>query len=290
MMDTTKRPPWLKVRYKAGYDFTKVENLLEQLHLNTVCEEAACPNKGECFNRKTATFMILGRVCTRSCTFCNISDGSPDLIDPEEPAHIATAVRELDLRHVVITSVTRDDLTDGGSAHFAKVISAIRADDNETIIEVLIPDFQGDEAALNRVIAAGPHIINHNVETIPSLYPGVRPQADYRQSLELLRRVKAASSDIYTKSGMMLGLGEKEEQVIQVFRDLREVGCDFLTVGQYLSPSDKHHPVEEWVHPDQFDKYGKIAMELGFIHASSAPLVRSSYLADEAMKSIQDNA
>ncbi len=286
-MDRTKRPDWLKVRYKAGYDFTKVENLLEELHLNTVCEEAACPNKGECFNRKTATFMILGRVCTRSCTFCNVADGSPEAINPNEPANIAKAVRELGLRHVVITSVTRDDMTDGGSAHFADVISAIRADDGDTIIEVLIPDFQGDEAALGRVIAAGPHIINHNVETIPALYPGVRPQADYRQSLELLRRVKDQSKSIYTKSGIMLGLGEKEDEVIDLFRDLRNVGCNFLTVGQYLSPSQKHHPVVEWVHPDQFDKYGKIAMEMGFLHASSAPLVRSSYLADEAMKSIK---
>jgi len=287
ILDRTKRPDWLKVRYKAGYDFTKVENLLEELHLNTVCEEAACPNKGECFNRKTATFMVLGRVCTRSCTFCNVADGAPDLIDPAEPENISTAVRELGLRHVVITSVTRDDLSDGGSAHFAEVISAIRADDGDTIIEVLIPDFQGDEADLNRVIAAGPHIINHNVETIPCLYPGVRPQADYRQSLELLRRVKAADKGIYTKSGIMLGLGESEDQVIEVFRDLRSVGCDFLTVGQYLSPSEKHHRVVEWVHPDQFEKYGKIAMDMGFLHASSAPLVRSSYLADEAMKSIK---
>ena len=286
-MDKTKRPDWLKVRYRAGYDFTKVENLLAELKLNTVCEEAACPNKGECFNRKTATFMVLGRVCTRSCTFCNVADGSPDTIDPSEPQNIARAVRELGLRHVVITSVTRDDLTDGGSAHFAEVISAIRSDDGEAIIEVLIPDFQGDEAALNCVIKAGPHIINHNIETIPKLYPEVRPQADYRQSLELLRRVKQSGGDIYTKSGIMLGLGEKEDEVIKVFGDLREVGCDFLTVGQYLSPSDRHHPVIEWVTPDQFDKYGKIAMDMGFRHASSAPLVRSSYLADEAMKSIK---
>lgn len=286
-MDRTERPPWLKVRYKAGYDFTKVENLLAELHLNTVCEEAACPNKGECFNMKTATFMILGRVCTRSCTFCNVAGGSPDAVDPAEPANIATAVRELGLRHVVITSVTRDDMSDGGSAHFAEVINAIKADNNETIVEVLIPDFQGDEAALRTVIEAGPHIINHNVETIPSLYPGVRPQADYNQSLELLQRVKAADRGLYTKSGIMLGLGEKEEQVLEVFRDLREVGCDFLTVGQYLAPSAKHHPVVNWVHPDQFDKYGRTAVEMGFIHASSAPLVRSSYLADEAMKSIK---
>ena len=286
-MKTTKRPDWLKIRYKAGYDFTEVENLLEKLNLNTVCEEAACPNKGECFNRKTATFMILGRVCTRSCTFCNVTGGKPDLIDPLEPAHIAEAVKELQLKHVVITSVTRDDLPDGGAGHFAKVINTIKSEYSDAVIEVLIPDFQGDKNALQVVINEEPHIINHNIETVPALYNEVRPQADYRQSLQLLERVKNGSTNIFTKSGIMLGLGEKEEDVISVFKDLREAGCDFLTVGQYLSPSEKHHPVIEWVHPEQFDKYHEIALDLGFLHASCAPLVRSSYLADEALKTIK---
>ena len=285
-MNMNKRPDWLKVRYKAGYDFTRVENLLERLNLHTVCEEAACPNKGECFNRKTATFMILGRICTRSCTFCNVAGGIPEKIDPLEPAHIAEAVKELKLKHVVITSVTRDDLSDGGSGHFADVITTIKSEYSDTVIEVLIPDFQGDEKALRTVIQAGPDIINHNVETVPSLYPEVRPQADYRQSLELLSRVKKINSSIYTKSGMMLGLGETEEQMLGVLRDLRSAGCDFLTVGQYLSPSDLHHPVVEWIHPDIFDKIHDSAMELGFLHASCAPLVRSSYLADEALEAI----
>ncbi len=288
-MKITNRPEWLKVKYKAGYDFTRVENLLDRLHLNTVCEEAACPNKGECFNRKTATFMILGRVCTRFCTFCNVTGGNPEVVDSEEPANIAQAVKELELKHVVITSVTRDDLPDGGAAHFADVIRAVKSEYDKVIIEVLIPDFQGDENALNLVISASPHIINHNVETIPSLYHEVRPQADYRQSLQLLERVKTLNNLIYTKSGIMLGLGETEYDVINVFKDLRSAGCDFLTVGQYLSPSKQHHPVVEWVHPDQFARLHDKAMELGFLHASCAPLVRSSYLADEAMKSIRND-
>ncbi|MDC7227114.1 MAG: lipoyl synthase [Spirochaetales bacterium] len=286
-MSRTNRPDWLKVRFKAGYDFTGVENLLERLKLNTVCEEAACPNKGECFNRKTATFMILGRVCTRSCTFCNVSGGKTETVNPFEPENIAQAVKELELKHVVITSVTRDDLSDGGAGHFVEVINSIKSKYNDVVIEVLIPDFNGNEDALNTVISAGPDIINHNVETIPSLYDEVRPQADYHQSLELLRRVKNKNKSIYTKSGIMLGLGETQKGVLAVFRDLRDAGCDFLTVGQYLSPSDKHHPVVDWVHPDIFDSYHKAAIDAGFLHASCAPLVRSSYLADEAVKAVK---
>ena len=208
-------------------------------------------------------------------------------VDSDEPANIAEAVKELELKHVVITSVTRDDLPDGGAAHFADVIRTIKQAYSEVIIEVLIPDFQGDEEALNLVIDEKPDIINHNVETIPLLYSEVRPQADYEQSLTLLKRVKSVNPAIYTKSGIMLGLGEDESRVIEVFRDLRSVGCDFLTVGQYMSPSESHHPVVEWIRPEQFDRYREIAMEIGFLHASCAPLVRSSYLADEAIKSIR---
>ena len=286
-MQMNNRPEWLKVRYRAGEDFTAVEKLIEDLHLNTVCDEAACPNRGECFNRKTATFMILGRVCTRNCKFCNVESGRPEVINPQEPENIAIAIKKLGLKHVVITSVTRDDLPDGGSKHFADVINAVKSLSDSTVVEVLIPDFQGDLDALKTVIEAGPHIINHNVETIPSLYKNVRPQADYKQSLELLERVKKYSPDIYTKSGMMLGLGEKEEDVINVMKDLRAIECDFLTIGQYLSPSEKHHPVIEWIKPEIFDMYGKTAEKMGFKYASCSPLVRSSYLADEAMKSIQ---
>ena len=285
-MSSMKRPDWLRVRYKAGYDFNKVEELLERLNLHTVCEEAACPNKGECFNRKTATFMILGSVCTRNCAFCNVSGGKPEEVMAAEPANIAEAVKELGLKHVVITSVTRDDLPDGGAAHFADVIRKIKESAGQTIIEVLIPDFQGDKDALKTVINAGPDIINHNVETIPALYSEVRPQADYRQSIELLGRVKELSDNIYTKSGIMLGLGESDDEVFRVFEDLRSVGCDFLTVGQYLSPSEAHHPVIAWITPEHFTHIGKTALEMGFKHVASAPLVRSSYLADEAMEAV----
>ncbi len=287
MKSNSGRPEWLKVRYRAGADFSFVENLLESLNLNTVCEEAACPNKGECFNRKTATFMILGKVCTRNCTFCNVSGGTPEDVLSSEPENIAQAVKELKLKHVVITSVTRDDLPDGGSDHFANVITAIKKAYSDVIIEVLIPDFQGVTDDLKKVIYAGPHIINHNIETVPRLYDEVRPMADYRQSLELLEKVKTFSDKIYTKSGLMTGLGEKTDEVIEVFSDLRKAGCDFLTVGQYLSPSDKHHPIIEYTTPEQFDMYAEKAMKLGFLHVSSAPLVRSSYLADEAMKNIK---
>ncbi|MBI9103168.1 MAG: lipoyl synthase [Spirochaetales bacterium] len=286
----SKRPDWLKVRYRPGQDFKEVEEILTALHLHTVCEEAACPNKGECFNRKTATFMILGRVCTRNCRFCNVSDGSPDLVDPEEPAHIAEAVKRLGLRHVVITSVTRDDLEDGGAGHFAAVITAIRRASEKVVIEVLIPDFQGDSDALDTVIEASPDIINHNVETAPRLYPTVRPQADYEQSLELLRRVKERAPGIYTKSGFMLGLGEEVPEIHQVMADLRKVDCNFLTIGQYLAPSGEHHPVISYITPEQFDDYGEEGKRQGFLHVSSSPLVRSSYLADEAIKSLRNEA
>ena len=284
-----KRPDWLKVRHRGGLDFTEVEELLDRLNLHTVCEEAACPNKGECFNRRTATFMILGRVCTRACTFCNVTGGKPDIVDPAEPGNISEAVKELRLKHVVITSVTRDDLPDGGASHFSDVIRSIRDNSGEVVIEVLIPDFQGSEESLKLVANAGPDIINHNVETIPSLYPEVRPQAHYKRSLELLSRVKSYSNSIYTKSGIMLGLGETEPSVIEVFRDLLEAGCDFLTVGQYMPPSKKHHPVIEWIRPEQFEYLRKTALSLGFKYVSSAPLVRSSYLADDAIKSIRRN-
>lgn len=282
-----KRPEWLKVKYKVGANYTEVSELLENLNLNTVCHEAACPNVGECFNRRTATFMILGKVCTRACTFCNVSTGNPDDINSAEPGNVAKAVKKLNLKHTVITSVTRDDLSDGGSAHFAQTIRAIRQTSPQTVIEVLIPDFRGNEEALDSVIASGPDIINHNVETIPSLYSEVRPQADYQQSLNLLKSVKLKSSEIYTKSGLMVGLGEKQEDVLDVMKDLRDANCDFLTIGQYLSPSKEHHPVVEWIHPDIFEYYNKTAFEYGFLHASCAPLVRSSYLADEAMENLR---
>lgn len=276
-----KKPDWLKIKIQRGQELSQVEELLKRLSLHTVCEEANCPNLMECFNRKTATFMILGKVCTRNCTFCNVTKGQTEPLDPEEPAHVAQAVKELNLKHVVITSVTRDDLQDGGAGHFSKVIGKIKELDKKVVVEVLIPDFQGDSTALSKVVKAKPEIINHNVETVPVLYPSIRPMAVYERSLELLRNVKAMDSNILTKSGIMLGLGEKEQEVVEVLRDLREADCDLLTIGQYLSPSKHHHTVVEYVHPEIFEKYRELGMELGFKHVASSPLVRSSYHADK---------
>lgn len=279
----TKKPEWLRMKIQGSHVSSEVNSILDDLSLNTVCKEANCPNRMECFNRSTATFMILGSVCTRNCTFCNVTKGEPQKLDIEEPRKVAIAVDKLKLRHAVITSVTRDDLPDGGALQFAQVVKEIRNLGKTITVEVLIPDFMGDAEALAMVIAAKPEIINHNVETVPGLYPKVRPKAIYERSLELLRRVKEADSDILTKSGIMLGLGETEEAVVDLMKDLRNVGCDILTIGQYLAPSSKHHPIIEYVHPDIFTKYKKIGDELGFKNVVSAPLVRSSYHADEVL-------
>lgn len=277
-----RKPKWLKVNLHGAEKLVQVKNMLRRLSLHTVCEEANCPNIVECFGRKTATFMILGSVCTRNCTFCNVTKDFPIAVDPQEPAHVLEAVKELGLKHVVITSVTRDDLSDGGANHFAKVIRNLSSLD--VAIEVLIPDFQGDMAALALVIEAKPKIINHNIETVSRLYPAVRPKADYSRSLKLLEKVKETQSSIHTKSGIMVGLGEKKEEVIAVLRDLRSVDCDLLTVGQYLAPSEKHHPVVEFIHPEAFKEYEQVAYELGFKYVASGPLVRSSYHAEEVSK------
>jgi len=281
----SSKPDWIRIKVRNNENLAEVEEILNRLSLHTVCEEANCPNRMECFSRKTATFMILGRVCTRNCTFCNVEKHTPQPVDNDEPVHVAQAVAEMKLRHVVITSVTRDDLPDGGAGHFARVIEEIKKVDDKVIVEVLIPDFKGNKDALLLVVKSKPEIINHNVETVPRLYSSVRPMAVYERSLELLKNVKSMDEDIHTKSGIMLGLGEKEEEVIEVFKDLRNVGCDFLTVGQYLVPSKKHHPVIEYVHPDVFEKYKTIGLELGFKYVASAPLVRSSYMADKALES-----
>lgn len=276
-----KRPEWLRVKLQGGGRKKQVEDMLKRLSLHTVCEEANCPNLMECFNRKTATFMILGKNCTRNCTFCNVTKGHVEQVDPQEPVRVAQAVIELGLKHAVITSVTRDDLEDRGAGHFAEVIRRIKELDESVVVEVLIPDFKGDTKALSKVVEAKPEVINHNIETVPRLYPTVRPMAIYRRSLELLKNVRAMDSDTLTKSGIMLGLGEKEEEVIETLKDLREAGCDLLTIGQYLAPSSKHHPVIEYIHPDIFEKYKNIGMELGFKFVASSPLVRSSYHADQ---------
>jgi len=280
------KPDWLTIRGSALAERQQMNHLLADLHLNTVCQEAACPNMVECFGRKTATFMILGAQCTRGCTFCNVTEGTPSTVNQEEPASLAEAVRRLGLLHVVITSVTRDDLPDGGAQHFANTIREVNKVNPTTTVEVLIPDLKGDHEALNLVIQAKPEVIAHNIETIPDLYTKVRPQADYHRSLQVLSYIKEKSPKTYTKSGIMLGLGEKPEQVIQVLLDLREVNCDFVTIGQYLPPSKLHIPLVEYIHPSQFLQYETIAYELGFTHVASGPLVRSSYHADDAMNHI----
>ncbi|MDO7786619.1 lipoyl synthase [Desulforamulus aquiferis] len=274
-----RKPEWLRVKLQGAEKTHEVKEMLDRLSLHTVCQEANCPNLIECFARKTATFMILGSICTRNCTFCNVTKGQTQALDPKEPDNVAKAVEELGLKHAVITSVTRDDLPDGGAHHFSRVIEKLRA--TQVIVEVLVPDFQGSGEALATVINAKPHILNHNIETVPRLYPSVRPRASYARSLELIKSCKELDNSIFTKSGIMVGLGEQEEEVISVLRDLRLAGCDLLTIGQYLAPSDKHHPVIEYIHPDLFKRYRDVAYEMGFKYVASDPLVRSSYHAAE---------
>lgn len=277
----TKKPEWLRIKMQGGNVSTKVQNLISDLSLNTVCDEANCPNRMECFQRGTATFMILGRNCTRNCTFCNVTKAKPDEVDPMEPEKIAKAVSKLGLKHAVITSVTRDDLEDQGANQFAKVVEEIRKSTPEITIELLIPDMQGNKELIDIILNSEPNILNHNVETVPELYNKVRPMAVFERSIELLGYVKKTKPNIKTKSGMMLGLGETKEQVINVFKRLREVNCDILTLGQYLQPSKAHIPVVEYISPEQFDEYKKIALSMGFKKVASAPLVRSSYYAED---------
>ena len=280
----TAKPDWIVKRVPFGPERRQIEKTLKTLSLHTVCEQAGCPNLGECFCQKTATFMILGNQCTRNCTFCQVQKGAPLPVDPMEPEHVAQAVKQLELKHVVVTSVTRDDLPDGGAEHFARVIQAVRGASPQTTVEVLIPDFQGNLQALQTVIAAKPTVINHNIETIRRLYPEVRPMAHYDRSLAFLKRVKAIDPEIRTKSGIMVGLGETYREVLQVLRDLHAAQCEFLTVGQYLAPSKQHHPVVEYIHPDTFADYEKQAISMGFTHVASGPFVRSSYHAGEALR------
>ena len=285
-MSPQKKPDWLKRRIDP-VAVNQMESLLRELNLHTVCEGANCPNRGECFRNKTATFMILGDVCTRNCRFCAVTKGAPTPVDPNEPEHVAEAAQKLGLKHVVVTSVTRDDLPDGGAAHFAAVVAAIKKRLPDATIEVLIPDFQGDPDALQAVIDARPDIINHNIETVPSLYAAVRPMAQYARSLELLKRVKVSGGGIYSKTGIMVGLGETPDEVNAVMDDLLAAGCDILTIGQYLQPTKGHLPVAEYVHPDQFDAYKRTGLEKGFRYVASGPLVRSSYNAAAGMAEME---
>lgn len=270
-----RKPAWLRRPLASDKRFFTTSALLNEQGLSTVCKEANCPNRQECFSSGTATFLILGETCTRNCRFCNIHTGQTSAPDPTEPQRVAQAAVTLGLRHVVVTSVTRDDLADGGSAQFAAVITALRQALPDSSVEVLIPDFQGNADALRTVMDAKPHIINHNVETHPALYAQVRPQADYEQSLELLRRVNDCG--MTAKSGLMVGLGETDAQVLEVLKDLRTVGCSIVTIGQYLPPTSQHHKLDRYVTPEQFDEYAAYGKSLGLRHVFSGPLVRSSY-------------
>lgn len=277
---TQRKPEWLKVRLHNTKELNYVKKTLQSLSLHTVCEEANCPNRVECYSNRTATFMILGNTCTRHCKFCNVTDGCPSPIDTEEPMRVAQAVKSLNLKYAVVTSVTRDDLEDGGAGHFSAVIDSIKRASPDTKIEVLIPDFQGNEDALQLVIDACPDVINHNIETVPRLYENIRPEADYKQSLNLIERVKKSGAPILTKSGIMLGLGESEEEVKTVIEELYASGCDILTVGQYLPPSKDHAPLTEYITPEKFKDYEIFAKSLGYHGVASGPRVRSSYKAD----------
>lgn len=286
-MQNQKKPEWLKK--KIDFVATKEMNeMFRTLSLHTVCEEARCPNKGECFKNKTATFMILGDICTRNCSFCAVSKGKPQQIDEREAKNIAQAAKYLNLKHIVITSVTRDDLEDGGATHFANCIKEIKTVLPDSSVEVLISDLQGKTKSLDIIIAANPDIINHNVETVKTLYSEVRAMANYKQSLAVLKYVKSKNPKIYTKSGIMVGLGEIEKEVFELFDDLVEIECDMLTIGQYLPPSHKHAVLKEYVKPEIFEKYKQIALEKGFKFVSSGPYVRSSYNALEGITSLQN--
>jgi lipoyl synthase len=276
-----RKPDWIRVKAPGSVGHAETTRIVRENGLHTVCEEAGCPNIGECWEKKHATFMIMGDTCTRACAFCNVRTGLPDPLDPEEPAHVATATAKLGLRHVVITSVDRDDLPDGGAQHFAEVIRAVRVQNPSTSIEVLTPDFLRKERAVETVVAAQPDVFNHNLETVPSRYLVVRPGARYFHSIRLLQQVKELDRSLFTKSGIMVGLGEERNEVLQLMDDLRCADVDFLTIGQYLQPSRRHHPVVRFVTPDEFKAYETIAYAKGFLMVSSTPLTRSSHHAGE---------
>ncbi|MCK4283180.1 MAG: lipoyl synthase [Candidatus Brocadiae bacterium] len=283
----TRLPPWLRKRLSPGEDMQPVLNLLKELSLRTVCQDARCPNIAECFGRGTATFMILGGVCTRGCTFCAVARGRPAPPEPGEPDRISEAVRRLGLSHVVVTSVTRDDLPDGGSGHFAQTIRAVHRDTTATV-EVLTPDFKGRLEDVDRVLDAAPEVFNHNVETVARLYAAVRPQADYGRSLGVLARAAGSPLSPITKSGLMLGLGEAEDELLAVLADLRRAGCRALTLGQYLAPSAAHRPVAEFVRPERFEQLKARALEMGFEAVASGPFVRSSYKAGRLLAHVMN--
>jgi lipoic acid synthetase len=282
-----RKPAWIRARSAADPAVARLKEVLRDNRLHTVCEEASCPNIGECFSGGTATFMIMGDICTRRCPFCDVAHGRPEPLDADEPENLARTIRAMQLNYVVVTSVDRDDLRDGGAEHFTRCITAIREHNPATRIEVLVPDFRGRmDRALDILNSAPPDVFNHNLETVPGLYRKVRPGSDYAWSLNLLKRFKALHPDVPTKSGLMLGVGETIEEVEQVMRDLRAHDCDMLTLGQYLQPSKHHLPLVRYVHPDEFDRLGELGYQLGFTHVASGPMVRSSYHADQQAKDV----
>ncbi len=287
-MISERRPPWLRKRLVADYYQSRVSEVLNDLNLHTVCQVALCPNTAECFGKGTATFMILGDTCTRNCRFCAVTSGEPMPVDEDEPRRLAAAVQELGLRHVVITSVTRDDLPDGGAGHFVSTVEELRKASPDVTIEILTPDFQGDEDALRIIVLSRPDVFNHNVETVPRLYPIVRPMADYRRSLRVLKRVKELAPETRTKSGIMLGLGEERNEVSAVLKALRGADCSIITIGQYLRPSKAHLEIKAYIHPEVFLEIEEEAKELGFTYVASAPFVRSSFNAAEAFDLIEN--
>jgi lipoyl synthase len=281
-----RKPPWLKRRLPTDASFQEVRGLIEKGNLHTVCQEAKCPNIWECYAHQTATFLIMGSRCTRNCRFCSVATGPPESLDPQEPGRVAAAAARMGLKYAVVTSVTRDDLPDGGAAHFAATIREIRRRIPGARVEVLIPDFQGDRSALLAVLEAKPDVLNHNIETVPRLYPTVRPQADYLRSLTLLQRARECDPALVTKSGLMLGLGEEAPEVRRTLQDLRAADCRILTLGQYLQPSPEHLPVIRYVTPEEFEDWRRSALEMGFAEVASGPFVRSSYHAKESFNAL----
>jgi lipoic acid synthetase len=283
-----RKPDWIRVKAPSSAEAAEVARLMRQKNLHTVCEEAACPNIGECWKQKHATFMILGDICTRACAFCNVKTGKPGLVDAGEPQNIADSVKAMGLNHVVITSVDRDDLEDGGAGHFVACIEAVRRTSPGTTVEVLTPDFRDKKGAVDQVAKAAPDVFNHNLETVPRLYPSIRPGARYFESLRLLQRVKEVTPNSFTKSGLMVGLGEERAEILQVMDDMRAAGVDFLTIGQYLQPTRKHAAVDRFVTPDEFADYQAAARAKGFLLVSASPLTRSSHHADRDFRLLQE--
>ena len=285
--DTTSKPSWLRVKAPLSSGYKETVARVRELKLHTVCEEAACPNIGECWSKKHATFIIMGSICTRSCAFCNIATGKPKALDPFEPFNVAKAVKELGLNHVVITSVDRDDLHDGGAKHFAETIRSVKEANPNSTVEILTPDFLKKDNAVPVILKSGPDIFNHNLETIPRLYPTVRPGARYFHSLKLLASAKELAPQLFTKSGIMVGLGETKQEIYQVMDDLRVAGVDFLTIGQYLQPTPQHFPLKRFVEPKEFQLYKEMAIGKGFLMVASSPLTRSSYHAEQDFKNLR---